>query len=194
MSTRALTRPSHNLNILTISQNSDLSVENVTGRTALPRLAFPLFRILTTVAMVLSIVGLTSNMSAEGLQHPDIKVKIGMILYGVSWVVMMAMLAVVALHKGSVERGEKRTMLAVALTSPFILVRLLYAFFVWFLHNSKFSILDGNVTVQLVMAVLEEFAVVIICLGIGMTLRVRSRVSREDDGEALEPRRSSYKP
>lgn len=135
--------------------------------------------------MVLSIVGLTANMSAEGLQHPDIKVKIGMILYVVSWAVMVAMLAVVALRKGSVERGEKRTLLAVALSSPFILVRVLYAFFVWFLDNSKFSLLNGNVTVQLVMAVLEEFVVVIICLAVGMTLRIRSQEPQESDREAL---------
>ncbi|KAF3398041.1 hypothetical protein F1880_006112 [Penicillium rolfsii] len=164
---------------------ADLSIEKVTGRTALPRVTFPFFRILTVAAMVLSIVGLTANMTAEGLQHPDVKVKIGMILYVVSWVVMVAMLAVVALQKGSIERGEKRTVLAVAVSSPFILVRVLYAFFVWFLNNSKFSLLNGDVTVQLVMAVLEEFVVVIVCLGVGMTLRVRNVESRESDGEAL---------
>ncbi|KAJ5359264.1 uncharacterized protein N7496_011677 [Penicillium cataractarum] len=169
------------------------SIEKLTGRAALPSLSFHFFRILTVVAMVLSIVGLTANMSAEGLQHPDIKVKIGMILYIVSWGVMVAMIALVALRKSSVERGEKRTILAPALSSPFILVRVLYALFVWFLHDSKFSLLNGNVTIQLVMSVLEEFAVVIICLGVGMTLRVRSKESQRGEEEALEPQ-PSYKP
>lgn len=150
-----------------------------------PRPVFPFFRILTVVAMALSIAGLTANMSAEGLQHPDIKVKIGMIIYAVCYVLMVAMLARLAARRDSVERGEKRTLLAVALSSPFILVRLLYAFFIWFLHDSKFSMLNGNVTVQLVMSVIEEFVVVIICLVVGMTLRVRNRGPREGDREAF---------
>ncbi|KAJ5167338.1 uncharacterized protein N7482_006119 [Penicillium canariense] len=172
---------------------ADMSIEKTSGRTALPRITFPFFRILTVVAMILSIVGITANMSAEGLQHPDIKVKIGMILYVVCWVVMLALLAVLAMHRGSIERGEKPTLLAVALSSPFILVRLLYAFFVWFLHNSEFSMLDGNVTIQLVMVVLEEFAVVAICLTVGMTLRVRGHESRRGEEEVM-PAYSSSKP
>ena len=150
-----------------------------------PRPVFPFFRILTVVAMALSIAGLTANMSAEGLQHPDIKVKIGMILYVVCFALMLALLALLATRCDSIERGEKRTLLAVALSSPFILVRLLYALFIWFLNNPKFSMLNGNVTIQLVMSVLEEFVVVIICLVVGLTLRVRNRESREGDGETL---------
>lgn len=135
--------------------------------------------------MALSIAGLTANMSAEGLQHPDIKVKIGMILYVVCFALMVGLLALLATRCDCIERGEKRTLLAVALSSPFILVRVLYALFIWFLNNPKFSMLNGDVTIQLVMSVLEEFVVVIICLVVGLTLRVRNRESREGDGEAL---------
>lgn len=124
-------------------------------------------------------------MSAEGLAHPDIKTKIGMILYAVSWAQMVLILVVLAMHQGSLERGEHRTLLAVAVSSPFILVRLLYAFFVWFLHNSTFSMIGGNVTVQLVMSVLEEFVVVIVCLAVGLTLRVRDKQSRRGEEAAL---------
>lgn len=165
--------------------DSNLSIEHTRGHPALPPLTFRFFRLLTVAAMVLSITGITANMSAEGLAHPDIKTKIGMILYGVCWAQMVLMLLILAIHRSSLERGEHRTLLAVAISSPFILVRLLYAFFVWFLHNPTFSMIGGNVTVQLVMSVLEEFVVVIACLAVGLTLRVRVEEPRRGEEAAL---------
>lgn len=123
--------------------------------------------------MVLSIVGMTENMTLEGLKHPNVKVKVGMILYVVSWAHMCLFLAILAIRRRSLEKGEGRTLLAVAISSPFIFVRVLYAMLVWFLATSAFNIFNGNVTIQLVMSVLEEFAVVIVCLSFGLTLNVR---------------------
>ncbi|KAF7716105.1 Uncharacterized protein PECH_006532 [Penicillium ucsense] len=162
---------------------ANLSVEQTTGRKALPDIIFRAFRLLTVAALVLSIVGITSDMSVQGFEHPDIKVKIGMILFIVCWAVLVAILALLSLRLDSIERGEKRTLLAVALSAPFILVRLLYALFMWFLHNADFNMLNGNVTVQLVMSVLEEIVVVVVCLAIGMTLRVRRRDPVPASGE-----------
>lgn len=172
------------------------SIEHNTSRPALPAIIFRAFRLLTVVAMAISIAGITSNMTAEGLEHPDIKTKIGMILYIVCWAVMVLMLLVITVQRGSLERGEGRTLLAVAISSPFILVRVIYAFLIWFLHNSTFSILDGSETVALVMSVLEEFAVVIVCIGVGMTLRVRGKqVNRsEEAGMLAYPQQWTSKP
>lgn len=165
--------------------NSNMSIQHTSSRTALPPLAFHSFRILTAVAMAISIVGITSSMSAEGPAHPDIKIKIGMILYLVSWAQLVMILLVLVVRRESLERGEHRTLLAVAISSPFILVRVIYAFLVWFLHDATFSMIDGNVTVHLVMSVLEEFAVAIVCLGVGLTLRVRVRETRGGQEAAL---------
>lgn len=52
----------------------------------------------------------------------------------------------------------------------FILVRLIYAMLVFFLADETFNFLDGSTTALLVMSVLEEFGVVAVCLGVGMTL------------------------
>ncbi|KAJ5676679.1 uncharacterized protein N7477_002312 [Penicillium maclennaniae] len=164
---------------------ANLSIEYTTSRPALPDLIFRAFRLLTIVAMAVAIAGITSNMTAEGLQHPDIKTKIGMILYLVCWAIMVLMLLVIALKRGSLERGEGRTLLAVAISSPFILVRIIYALLIWFLHDSTFSLLNGSETVTLVMSVLEEFVVVIVCLGVGMTLRVRGKQVNQNDEAAM---------
>lgn len=127
-------------------------------------------------------------MSAEGLMNPDIKTKVGMILYVVAWALLVLILLALARHSGSMEKGERRSLVAVAISTPFILVRVLYALFVWFLHDAMFSLMNGNVTVQLVMAVLEEFAVVIVCLGIGLTLQVRGKLTKSDRDQ------TGYKP
>lgn len=161
------------------------SIEHTTSRPALPDMIFRAFRLLTVVAMAVAIAGITSNMTAEGLQHPDIKTKIGMILYLVCWAVMVLILLVITMKRGSLERGEGRTLLAVAISSPFILVRVIYAFLIWFLHDSTFNILTGSETVTLVMSVLEEFVVVIVCLGVGMTLRVRGKQVNRGEEAAM---------
>lgn len=127
-------------------------------------------------------------MSAEGLKNPDIKVKVGMILYAVAWALLVLILLALARHTGSMEKGERRSLVAVAISAPFILVRVLYALFMWFLHDSTFSLMNGNITVQLVMSVLEEFAVVIVCLGIGLTLQIRGKVTQSDQHQ------TGYKP
>lgn len=144
--------------------------------------------------MVISIVGITANMSAEGLSHPDIKAKIGMILYLVAGGQLCLLVAFLAMRRDTIERGEKRTVLAAAISMPFILVRLVYAALIWFLHNSAFSMIGGNVTVQLVMSVLEEFAIVIACLGVGITLRVREKENRAEEAAPLSEYPSQYKP
>lgn len=90
---------------------------------------------------------------------------------------MSLYLAIIGWHHKSLEKGERRTLLAVAISAPFILVRILYSVLVWFAHNDNFSLFGGDVTVQLVMAVLEEVVVVVVCLGVGMTLSVRGERS-----------------
>jgi hypothetical protein len=73
-----------------------------------------------------------------------------------------------------IKKGECRLVLAVAISVPFILVRLIYSAILSFAHNPRFNLISGSVTINLVMAVLEEFVVIIVCLGIGLTLRVQN--------------------
>lgn len=73
-----------------------------------------------------------------------------------------------------IQNGERRLVLAVAISVPFILVRLIYSAILSFAHNPRFNLISGSVTINLVMAVLEEFVVIIVCLGIGLTLRVHN--------------------
>jgi len=132
-------------------------------------------------------------MTPQAMQNPDIKIKVGVVLFLVSWAVMCLFLAILGWHRDSLEKGEHRTLVAVAISAPFILVRIFYSVFMWFSHNPDFSLFDGSVTVQLVMSVLEEIVVVVVCLTIGMTLRVRGK-TRDEETDVSDHLLASYVP
>ncbi|KAJ5902696.1 hypothetical protein N7495_003224 [Penicillium taxi] len=150
--------------------------ENV-GRFALPDQTFIFYRIFNIAALSVTIAGISASMSVEGLQNPDTKAKVGMILYIVAFALLCLLLAIILLRCSSIPKGEHRAVLAVAISMPFIFVRLIYVVLIWFLHDHTFNMIDGNNTVKLVMSVLEEFAVIIAFLGIGLTLQVRRQSS-----------------
>ncbi|KAJ5226319.1 hypothetical protein N7468_007544 [Penicillium chermesinum] len=151
---------------------ADQSIKRMTGQ-ALPLPTFTAFRLLTVAAMVLAIVGITSNMTVQGMQNPASETKIGMILYVVSWAALLGLLLLVTSRCRGLESGEKRILVAVAAALPFILIRVIYACLIIFLHNSTFSLLSPDPTALLCMNVLEEIVVVAILLGVGFTLAVR---------------------
>ena len=137
--------------------------------------AFTFFRIVTIVALVLTVSGLTWNMTLDGLKHPNVVVKVGMIFYLVIWFVMCTLLGILFLYRSSIEKGENRTLVAVAVSAPFLLVRIIYAMLLFFLANSTFNMIDGSNTLQLVMSVFDELIVVFVCLAVGFTLGVREK-------------------
>ena len=59
----------------------------------------------------------------------------------------------------SLPTGEQRILYAVLASLPFLAVRILYTILADFVDNSTFNIINGNVTVQLCMSILEEFIV-----------------------------------
>jgi hypothetical protein len=60
--------------------------------------------------------------------------------------------------------------LLIILALPFLLVRLVYTGFSTFSYNPKCNILDGNTTIFICMALIEELIVVIIFEAAGLTL------------------------
>lgn len=138
----------------------------------LPPIIFRLVGLFALVAVILSIVGATKNSDiSHGLVTTETKV--GLILYLVAWIGVCGLFLLVLMRTQSIEDGEHRLLLAVGISLPLILVRLIYSFIYAFGQKAEFNMLSGNVTIQLVMSVLEEFIVVLVCLGIGLTLQVR---------------------
>ncbi|KAI0014012.1 chromatin associated protein KTI12-domain-containing protein [Xylariaceae sp. FL0662B] len=78
--------------------------------------------------------------------------------------------AVIAKQISTVEQGEKRLVVAVGLSLPFILVRLAYSAESAFGNGSTSNPLRPDIIVQLRMAIIMELVVVVIVAGIGLTL------------------------
>lgn len=119
-------------------------------------------QVVTTVAGILCIVGATSaNTIADFTKESS--VHIGVVLYMVSFGLLLILTIVASATYLKIRRGEKMLIIAVLASLPFILVRLLYTLIACFAHNaSKFNLVTGSVAINLVMAVIEEIIVVAI--------------------------------
>ena len=115
-------------------------------------------------------------MHPEALLDPNAEVKAAMAIFVVAWAGLCLLLLMLVLRCSEIEKGERRLLPAVGISAAFILVRLIYAMLIFFLADSTFNFLSGSTTAKLVMSVLEEIGVVLVCLGVGLTLRVRGKL------------------
>jgi hypothetical protein len=120
------------------------------------------------------------NASGQHLFHPGSLNKAGSIILITCYVAIVAITALISIFKSHIERDENRLYLAVVLALPFLLVRLVYTGFSTFSYNPKFNILDGNTTIFICMALIEELIIIIIFEVAGLMLR------RQVEGEHLE--------
>jgi hypothetical protein len=129
-------------------------------------LQFRATQIIITIGLILSIVGGTNSISPSGTFTVQTTSKVGVLLYVVGWAVV-TLRTIFIIPQFSSHTGEKRLAIAVIIALPFIAVRISYSLLAVFLHNHDFSLINGSITIRVVMAVLEEFLVVIIYLIVG---------------------------
>jgi hypothetical protein len=129
-------------------------------------LQFRITQILIAIGLILSIVGGTNSISPSGTFTVQTTSKAGVLLYVVGWVIL-TLRTIFTIPQFSSHIGEKRLAIAVIIALPFIAVRISYSVLAVFLHNHDFSLINGSVTIWVVMSVLEEFLVVIIYLVVG---------------------------
>jgi hypothetical protein len=137
----------------------------------LPPNIFRLVHLITPTGLILNIIGQTSNTTLEGLTQINTKTKIGVAIFIVAYVLLCLLVLAVGSRRSRIEQGERRLLLATAVSLPFILVRLVYSILTVYAHSSTFNLFSGNETAQLVMSVLPEFVVVALYLGVGVTLQ-----------------------
>lgn len=131
-----------------------------------------LISLVSLVGVILAIVGGVNSSTSNNPTKIDTKTKVGVCLFVAAWLGLTIILAISAIRISAVEAGEKRLVLAVGISVPFIFVRLLYSLLGAFSKDQQFSSIKGSVTINLCMAVIEEFVVVLVLLGTGFTLRV----------------------
>lgn len=134
------------------------------------------------VALILSIVGQTTSSSLEA-GYTSGEVKAGISLFIVTWVAVVFLTLMIWFRYNGIEHGEHRLLWAITISVPILLIRLLYSILSVFKHDSTFNLFTGNVTVFLVMDVLEEIIVVYIMMITGLTLQLREKAVYDADKE-----------
>jgi hypothetical protein len=139
---------------------------------------FRLLQLLITVGLVLCIVGGTSSTSSAGVYQPQTITKVGVVLYLVAFIALGLIAVVITYKLSNAPSDDKRLVWAVIIALPFILVRLIYSLISVFSHNRHFNLITGSVVIHVVMAVLEEMAVVFIYLVIGWKIDILTPTNR----------------
>lgn len=137
------------------------------------------------VGLILGIVGgvnASNDFVKNGTFTPGSLNKAGTALFIVSYVAIVLSTIFLSLSLSHASHGEKRILFAVALSLPFLLVRLVYSIMSTFTKNKSFNLMTGNITVLLCMAFIEELVIVILFEGVGLTL---SQVPKDDVREGI---------
>jgi hypothetical protein len=146
---------------------------NKTHHTSLATKIFKVIELIILVGLILGIVGginASDNYVKNHVYQASSLSKAGTALFIVSFVGILIGCAFTSFSVSHAEQGEKRLLLAVAISLPFILVRLIYSIMITFTHNKNFNGLTPNVTILLCVALIEEFIVVLVYEGFGLTL------------------------
>ena len=126
------------------------------------------------MGIILSIIGGVesgSDYSTTGRYIPQTLTKVGLGLFIASFVAILTITVLLSSSISHAEPGEKRVLLAVALSLPLLLVRLMYGAVYIFGNSSEFNSLSGSVSILLFMGLFEEMGIVLIYEGVGLTLR-----------------------
>jgi uncharacterized membrane protein YqgA involved in biofilm formation len=97
-------------------------------------------------------------------------VKVSMALFIATFVVFALMAGWLWLQlQYSLGAFQKKLFLAVALSCPFLVVRLVYSAISDYADSSSFTVLTGNPTIYLCMSVLEEIVAMALTMALGMS-------------------------
>jgi hypothetical protein len=122
------------------------------------------------VGLILGIAGISITDNSTGTFHANGIVKGAMAVFLVVFVVDIAITGwLYSQLRSKLSVFQKKLFLAIVLSWPFLLVRLVYSAIGDFADDSRFAILVGDPTIYLCMDVLEEIIAVSICVGFGLS-------------------------
>jgi len=161
---------------------------NRSHKALLSTLAIKLIELVLLVALILGIVGgidASDNLAKNGgvYKVPTIS-KVGSALFIASFAAIVVSTILLSFSVRHAEPGEKRILMAVAMSLPFLLVRLIYSVISTFSHSKLFSPLSGSIVVLVCVGLIEELLVVVVYEGTGLTLK---KISEHHVAAGSEP-------
>ncbi|KAI1818824.1 hypothetical protein GGS20DRAFT_6825 [Poronia punctata] len=167
--------------LLAMINRSLMSVQKARNAVINPQV-LRIAEIVVFVGLILSSIG-GSNSGSEyaktGVYEIASLTRVGLGLTIAGFALLVVTTIAVGLHISQAEPGEKRLVLAIALSLPFLLVRIIYAAIGIFGRNPDFGVVTGDVNILLGMAVVEEIIIMFIVESIGLTLRVAPKDATE---------------
>ncbi|KAF8850154.1 hypothetical protein BDZ45DRAFT_545427, partial [Acephala macrosclerotiorum] len=140
-----------------------------------PKFNSKLFRILQVligIGLILGIIGVTNggSQAANGAFIPSTFSKVGIFLYIIVFAALTTIFIMSIPNVSAVPRPERPLRVHIPIALLAIAIRLLYSVLCIFVHNSTFSLFGGSIVADVLMAIAEEFFVVIITLVLGFKL------------------------
>ncbi|OJJ43936.1 hypothetical protein ASPZODRAFT_135337 [Penicilliopsis zonata CBS 506.65] len=140
-------------------------------KTKLHRWFLPGVSLTSLTGLILGIVGISIYNDTTGTFHATGIVKAALVIFLVVFAVVLltAVWLFLQLRQSGITAVQKKLFLAIAFSSPFLLVRMVYAAIGDFANDPRFVVFTGNATIYLCMDVLEEIIAVALCVGFGMS-------------------------
>ncbi len=158
----------------------------------MPPRCIPVVTIICIIGLILGIAGFSSADSHDGTYHPSKIVKASMgIFLGVFALVLLLTGFLYLQLQGSLRAFQKKLFLAIGLSIPFLVVRMVYSAIADYGHDSRFTVLVGDPTVFLCMSVLEEIVAMVVTMVLGVSAVresdfVRVTLPQENSGWKVE--------
>ncbi len=148
------------------------NIEKNHRHSLIPKYLFRLAQLTIITGLMLGVVGGvnagkeygdTDQFTMDGVGKAGTGLMIGVFIADVIFTIFTAM------QVSHIDAGQKRLLLAVASAIPFLLIRTVYAILATLCHNPQITLIGGNATDWLSLAVLEEYAVIIIYIAAGLS-------------------------
>jgi len=133
------------------------------------------------LGLVLGIVGgvdAGNNYVSTGAYTPGTLSKVSLAIFIVIFVLLVTYVVLTGVQVGHADAAETRLLFAIALSIPFILVRLVYSCISTIDNTPKFNLLTGSTTILLCMAVIMEIVVIVLYEAACLTLPVMPKAPR----------------
>jgi len=165
-------------------------VENInrTHQTFVKTRMLKLIETIITVGLIVGIVGgvnAADTYQKTGVYSPTSLTKAGTALLVASFILLVIATILTSFSVSHAEHGEKRILMAIAISLPFLAIRLAYSCMATFSHDHNFSMISTThkgVTYLLCIALIEEFIVAVTLMSIGLTL---NKVPKDNERYAV---------
>ncbi|KAJ5569505.1 uncharacterized protein N7459_008935 [Penicillium hispanicum] len=154
----------------------------------LRQIALRVMSLVVFIGLILGIAGISSADDSSGFTPTGIT-QAAMGIFVAAFVIICLVSAYLATElRSSLNSAQKKLFLAIGLSIPFVLVRVVYSAIADFGKVHSFTVLVGNPTIYLCMDVLEEIIAMGLCVGFGVSALQDQPKSyaRDTDSSSME--------